>query len=444
MMKRAKRFVCLLLICFLTAGVIDFSAYASDVTEPETTDEQVQAVIEQLEAIDTLQQMQDKRSSYTVKNNHYDINTTSAAVAEEHETARAGYEAYVSEMFAARIAAQQAYDALSAEQQAQIDATLVAKLDNELPTIWKGGTFAVTPGNDEYTFEAVNGGLGYGYEISNHMVSGNIPQTFVLVDTSDGKTSWTPDGKYVCGESNYEVTYCCDVMTALEYTTDYKRVNLEDSLYYGEESAKHIRAILQNSYPYVTLDEMKANLKADGLDADFVDSLSRSDIISAVQMAIWTYANVEDGAKDGLGYFASIHITKNDGTYFTALHDTNNECWDWLPGKRQRSFDARAQYRVNNLAYYLCNLPGVEAKEDQMIISDVEVSRAELVAGTDDLYHVGLHVFLNSGSSESDNLKITAMSYTENEDGSLNVTGRTSIKMNENSHMKLKKVYTKK
>jgi len=429
--RKMKGIVSSLLICVLIIGLCSPLTYASETTE--VADASVQAVIEQLEAIDTLQQIQDKRNNYTVKNAHYDTGTTNEAVITEHESARAGYEEYVAQMFAARLAAQNAYDALSEEQKTQIDVSLVQKLDPNLPTVFKGGTYAVTPGEDEYTFEAVKGEPGYGYEVSNHMVSGQIPQTFILVNTADGKTSWTPDGKYVCGESNYEVAYCCDVETALEYTTDYKRVNLEDSSYYGKESAKHIRAILQNSYPFVTMDEMKAKLKAGGLDAGFVDSLSRSDIISAVQMAVWSYANVNNGAQNGLGYFASVHITKNSGIYFSPLHDTNNECWDWLPGKRQRSFDARAQYRVNNLAYYLCSLPGVAAENEDIVISDVKVARADLVTGSNDTYKVGMYVYLNEAGKAGDSLKIKATSYAA--DGT--ITGKSNVEVNDQAEYQI-------
>ena len=72
------------------------------------------------------------------------------------------------------------------------------------------------------------------------------------------------------------------------------------------------------------------------MSESFVNSLNRSDLISAVQMAVWTYANAWDGAKDGLSYFASVDIPRNSGIYFTALHDYTCELWDWLPGKRQR------------------------------------------------------------------------------------------------------------
>lgn len=416
--KKLTRILALVLVLLIVAGLL-----LPVVSAEEIADEAVNDVIAQLEAIDTLQEMQNKRGSFTVSKKYYDINTTDPAVIAQHEAARSGYESYVAQMFAARIAAQQAYDALTDAQKALIDPALVAKLDDELDTVLNIETCTVTPGNDEYTFEAVRCGTGFAYEVSNHMVSGQIPQTFILVDTSDGKTSWTPSGKYVYGKSNFEVAYCCDVETSLEYATDYKRVNLEDSNYYGTSAAKHIRAILQNSYPYVSLEEMKANLKAGGLKASFVDQLTRADIIAAVQTAVWTYANANDGASDGLGYFASIDIPRNDNTYFHALHDYTNECWDWLPGKGQRSFDARAEYRVNNLAYYLCKLPGVEAEEDAIVISDVEITRAELIAGSNDTYRLGMYVHLNTGSGAGDDMTVSVVSYHENEDGTVSVTG---------------------
>lgn len=258
------------------------------------------------------------------------------------------------------------------------------------------------------------------------MVSGNIPQTFILVDTANGETSWTPDGLYVCGESNYEVTYCCDVETPLEYSTHYRRLNLEDSNYYGADASRHIRAILQSSYPYVTMDEMKANLKAGGLDAEFVDGLTRADMISAVQMAVWTYANAGDLAGEALGYFASVNVPKNTGLYFTPLHDYTNETWEWQPGKRQRSYDAAAAYRVNSLAYYLCNLPGVSAADNEIVISDVEVTRADLIPGSDDTYRVGMYVRLNNGGDADDDLKVTITSYHTDESGKTVVTARSN------------------
>lgn len=429
MKRRIPRRIICFVVCVLTITSSIGGAFAAEVQ-----DDPVSAVIAQLEAIDTLQQIQNKRSSYIANAGHYDVNTTDTAIITAHTTARSGYEAYSASMFAARAAAQQSYDALTGAQKAQISPDLVAKLNNELPTVFSYKTYSVTPRDDAYMFEAVGGAdsPGLGYEVSNHMVAGEIPQTFVLVDTSDGKTSWTPDGKYVYGANNYEVAYCSDADTPLSYSSHYKRINLEDSGYYNEGSAEHIRSILMNAYPYLSLEEMKQNLKAGGLSSDFVDSLTRSDIISAVQLSVWTYSNRDIVNRPNFGYFASVDITQNTGIYFTPIHDTNNECWDWLPKKRQRSYDPRAEYRVEALAYYLCNLEGTPlTDESQMILSDVEVTRAALTAGADGTYRLGMDVYLNTGGAVDDDLTITVT--TMNSAGTITaktaqkVAGRTEI-----------------
>lgn len=430
MKKQCKRLSALLLVFLLLLSIYKPAAYASE-------DPEVIAVIEQLEAIDTLQEIQDARSQYTT-NGHYDINTTDNAIIEAHNTKRNAYEAYVSNMFAARIAAQQAYDALTDAQKSQIDPALTAKLSNDLPNKYLGGTYEVTPRNDAYSFEAVQGPTGFVYEVGNHMVSGQIPQTFILVDTSNGETSWTPNGLYQYGTSNYDVTYCCDVNTGLDWGTDYKRMNLEDSDYYNSAIAAKIRAIVLNSYPFISMEEMKANLKNAGLDSDYVDSLTRADLISAVQMAIWSYANVNDLVESSHGYFATINVPKNTGIYFTPLHDYTNECWDWLPKKQQRTYDERAAYRVNNLVWYLCNLEGIEANSDEKIISDVEITRAEVMTtGTEDLYNVGMYIHLAGEVDTADDLTVTVTSYSENTDSTRNVTDRVAYSLTDSSILSL-------
>lgn len=410
----------IMLICTFILGIaliVPMVSAASD----------VDGVISQLEAIDTLQQMQDKRSKYSAGNKHYDINTTNESIISKHEKARADYEAYVADMFAQRSAAKEAYDALSDEEKAQIPSSLAEKLSEELSTRLMTGEFSVTPRSDEYSFEAVNGGAGFGYEVSNHMVSGNIPQTFILVDTSDGADTWVPSGKYTYGESNYFLAYCCDIETPLEYTTDYKRINLEDSSYFDEAEAKHIRAVLQNSYPFITISEMKDRLKAGGLDAEFVDGLTRADLIAAVQMAVWSYANINDGAAGGLSYFASIDVPKNTGIYFTPLHDYTSEIWDWLPGKRQRSYDARAGQRVNRLAEFLCGLEPVEATNEEVIISKVEVLRTKLAEHGDGSYDLTVLISVNGAILEKDDVDIIVSSYSEDGEGNVNTTSAHSI-----------------
>ena len=69
------------------------------------------------------------------------------------------------------------------------------------------------------------------------------------------------------------------------------------------------------------MDEMKTRLKDLGLDEDFVDSLNRSDIICAVQMAIWAYSNMSKEKIDqSVFYGGSLDMSKVPGI-MTPIHN---------------------------------------------------------------------------------------------------------------------------
>lgn len=381
-----------------------FSAPAAHAEETE--DNAVSAVIAQLEEIDSLQEMQDNRSVYD------------SAIE---------YDVYVAKMFSARLAAERAYNALSDEQKVLIDADLVKKLEDELSTSFYKPTVSVKVREDEYAYEVIFKNRIV-YEIGHH-VSTEMPCTIVLVDTRESGGSWTPDGLYEYGESNYEVTYCCDSVAPVVGGTHYKRINLEDSGYYSEYSAMHIRAIVQNSYPYISIEQMKANMKANGVSAEFIDSLTRGDIISAVQMAIWTYSNTDH---DGVtAYTGTIEMTDNS-VFRNPLHDYTNELWSWWDTKNSYGiFDEEAAYRVNNLVYYLCSLPGVKAEEDQIVISDVKITRAAHSRSIQEAYTIGMYVHINHGGGKEDDLTITVTSSSADENGERTITSVTTQEVTE-------------
>lgn len=226
--------------------------------------------------------------------------------------------------------------------------------------VWHGDKIAydVKTGHDAYNFISYYPGGDYGaYELSNHMVSSDggahnsIPQTLVMLDASEDYT-WTPDGVYSFGSSNYEVMYCCDEDTGYNHGIYYKRMNLEDSSYYNEEDAAHIRAIITNSYPFVSLDQMKANLKAEGFED--AAELTRADVISAVQMAVWTYANDAHALK----YSQTFDVPSNT-QWGKSIHDYTNEMKElkdgelkpwWKTGKRKFTVDNTVGERINDLA----------------------------------------------------------------------------------------------
>lgn len=373
--------IALTMVALLAAAAVFWIA-APGVLATEA-DEATQAVIAQLEAIDSLQTMQDNRADYD------------DAVS---------YEAYVAKMFAARLAAKAAYEALTPEQQAAIDPALVEKLSEELDTLYYEPTLTVTERTGPYSYEVIFQNRTM-YEIGHH-VAGEMPCTIILVDTALTGSTWTPDGLYQYGQNNYEVTYCCDAVAPVVQGTHYRRINLEDSGYYDPESASHIRTIILYSYPYLTLEEMKAGLVEGGLSQDFVASLTRGDIISAVQMAVWTYSNSD---QEGMNTYAGTIEMTNNKIFRNPIHDYTNELWSWWDTTNSSPgiYDEQAAYRVNTLVYYLCHLTPMAAEEGQVVISDVQVTRAELVPGSDELYTLGVNILLNSGCSPEDALTVT-------------------------------------
>ena len=403
---RSVSVVLALLLVLATVSMCVTVAYADDA---------VDAVIAQLEAIDSLQTMQNMRKNSAYTTEYAWFGETDAAVIASHEDARSRYNAYVSEMTAARLAAQNAYDALTPEQQSQIPAALVEKLTAVPETVYNfniSKTLHTT--TDEYPFEAFFKNL-YVYEMSMAVSPAlDMPATIMLVDTDKYSGTWSPDGPYECGTNNYELTYCCDAKYAVKDGEHYKRSNLEDAGYYSVGAAEHIRAIVQNAYPFISIDEMKAKLKAGGLNADFVDSLTRSDIIAGVQMAIWGYSNMNDEAERDLAMQYGGTIDQGLNSVFRLAHDYSNELSHWWRAtgsrrpaeKRAITTDAEEAYRVNTLVYYLMRLDGVQAEERQIVISNVEVTRAELQSGSNDTYELGMYVVLNGTVKPGDDVRI--------------------------------------
>ena len=369
--------------------------------------EEVEALID---AMPTLLQMQDKRLQCNTK---------------------AAYDEYLAQAWQSRAEAQAAFDALTPEEQDRVGERYVEKLNEKLDTVYNlDVSYPLEPRDDEYNYQVFlrrnnNGSFNYlAYEMAIYINKDNdFAETCVMVDVSGSDETWSPDAAYSYGTNNYEVVYCCDLRQAAKYMEHYKRLNLESSDYYSKDAASHIRAIVQNAYPYVSLEEMKADLKEAGFS--YADELTRSDVIAAVQFAIWRYSNEEHPDGD------IISRTTYGGTYnahavnfFTRLHDYRNELWDWWESSyRKTHYDEGAAEKVNALTDYLAALPGVQPEDDQIVISDVKIARTDLVPGQDNTYTLGLNIFLNHGSNSGDNVTITVT--TTDADG--NVTDTKTI-----------------
>ncbi len=270
----------------------------------------------------------------------------------------------------------------------------------------------VTAGTDGYNYMALFRKYVHGYEFGGHfMGDGEGPQTFVVIDTAkyDGQT-WTPDGVYnPNGTSNYDVLYCCDVETTIVDGTYYKRVNLEDSEYYSKEEAAKIRAILMNSYPYVSVDEMKEALAEAGFA--YADKLTRNEIIAAVQTAVWCCAN---GMKaEDLRYQKSYKVSDNLQWGYP-MHDTSNESGLDVAGMRVFKTYEEVGTRIDSLVDYLLKLEGVEATDEQIVITKLDIKNTK-IDDENEQYQVTIDVGLNHGVVEKDIGKVHIDVYVNGE-----------------------------
>lgn len=81
------------------------------------------------------------------------------------------------------------------------------------------------------------------------------------------------------------VAYCIDESNYTKDNQKYSLVNVEDADYYNIESANKIKNIVINSYPYITIENLKT--------LSGIKTLTDTQAIAGSQAAIWHYSNSE-------------------------------------------------------------------------------------------------------------------------------------------------------
>ncbi len=129
------------------------------------------------------------------------------------------------------------------------------------------------------------------YIKKSSMTTGPV-MTFVLVPEGTNKTTWVADNRQWCGDGthNYEVAYCTDIETYIRDGggANYKRLALEKSPYSASQRTT-MKAIVQNSYPFISLEQMVANMAAEGYSVS--DGFDQGTAMFSVQWKIWEVAN---------------------------------------------------------------------------------------------------------------------------------------------------------
>ena len=196
------------------------------------------------------------------------------------------------------------------------------------------------------------------YQRSVHRIceGGFIPAIYNIVDGA---------GK------QYDV-YCCDFETGILASGEriaYRRLTLENSGYYPPEAASKIRAIALNSYPVLTLEEMKARMSAAGYTLN--EGVSEEQLLSGAQRAIWQYSN-SDSVNNQAAYNFSLKIKDGYADVIKApegkYKESNGQHYNEINENVQKVYD------------YLMSLNGKEASPGGIVLNGVQAT--PLSAGT--------------------------------------------------------------
>lgn len=234
------------------------------------------------------------------------------------------------------------------------------------------------------------------YQRSVHRIceGGYIPAIYNIVD----------------GGGEQHNVYCCDYEVNILKTGDkiaYRRLTLENSGYYDEEAAKKIRAIAFNSYPVLSLEEMKTRMDKAGYTLN--ESVSEEQLLSGAQRAIWQYSN-SDSVNNQAAYNFSLKI--KDG-YADVIKPPEGKYKE-----SGRQYYNEINENVQNVYDYLMSLNGKEASPGGIVLNGVQA--APLSAGTSGAVDVLLRFEL-----ENDKHGGISITLNEKDDLTLAANGKT-------------------
>ena len=196
------------------------------------------------------------------------------------------------------------------------------------------------------------------YQRSVHRIceGGYIPAIYNIVD----------------GGGEQHNVYCCDYEVNILKTGDkiaYRRLTLENSGYYDEEAAKKIRAIAFNSYPVLSLEEMKTRMDKAGYTLN--ESVSEEQLLSGAQRAIWQYSN-SDSVNNQAAYNFSLKIKDGYADVIKAPEGKYKE-------SNEQHYN-EIKENVQNVYDYLMSLGEREAPSGGIVLNSV--TAAPLSTGT--------------------------------------------------------------
>lgn len=269
---------------------------------------------------------------------------------------------------------------------------------------------AIDPNSDLYVLNF--GGIEIeGYPYTQKCLYPSPHYNCLAIPKDDGSFSyWPSTGHQVLnmidtrripqgGEGTYASipSYCLDAFTDALFGHAYRCVNLEDSAYYSADIAERIRAVMQNTFPYIrdlAAITQRANAwlaSVDGADYVPVQNLTETECITATQSVLWHLAN-------GI-------------TVYDAYRGTNTTRFDKevcvFPDFLRQPRSSNTSDNCEAMVRYLSALPGVKATDPVMTDSSI-VSTEALYTPRGGLFDAAISVSLNVNYGSDDSLTIYA------------------------------------
>lgn len=204
-------------------------------------------------------------------------------------------------------------------------------------------------------------------------------------------------GLYNSSENlHFETLYCTDLPIDATIGSNYRRINLSDSTY-ASALADQLRAVLLNTYPYRTIEDLE--------EASGITGLTRGEAITGSQLAIWKLAHGENvQVTDFLSEASNTIITGSSAIQ----QELNSEMKTYVDGSPE--YQAQVKEHIEALYYYLLDLEPVSAK--RTLVSEASfVSRSTepiVTKNEDDTYNITVSAEVQVEMTSKDSLTLTA------------------------------------
>lgn len=188
--------------------------------------------------------------------------------------------------------------------------------------------------------------------------------------------------------------YCADAVTDGVPGYAYRRVNMEDSGFFSDETAARLRAVFLNSFPFATdMALLAAAVNAwSGEEYGEVVNLTESEAISATQAAIWTLTN-------DVAVYAPYLGT---GGYYEESEMVDTAIFNQEPSEYTSG-------NITALYHYLMALEGVAPMGRVVTDSAILEAAADCVTGEDGTVTATVTAVVQADVDAGDSLTLTAV-----------------------------------